>query len=163
MLKQSRQRSGTSVSVKIFTHLAHCQLESATVFLGLSVKSFLPAHFSEVVLTKSAHWLQLNREVPPSPVLTCPLHRVLALRLYSIKTFGEVITINEGNCEWTSSIAQIFVILWILALKTFQSNDHRELLLISGHVKVTIIIMIMKMRMQIITIIPVVTAMPRPQ
>ena len=52
-----------------------------------------------VVLTKSAHWLQLNREVPPSPVLTCPLHRVLALRLYSIKTLGEVITINEGNWE----------------------------------------------------------------
>ena len=52
-----------------------------------------------VVLTKSAHWLQLNREVPPTPVLTCPLHRVLALRLYSIKTLGEVITINEGNCE----------------------------------------------------------------
>ena len=52
-----------------------------------------------VVLTKSAHWLQLNREVPPTPVLTCPLHRVLALRLYSIKTLGEVITINEGNWE----------------------------------------------------------------
>ena len=77
-----------------------------------------------VVLTKSAHWLQLNREVPPTPVLTCPLHRVLALRLYSIKTLGEVITINEGNCECTSLIAQIFVLLWILALTTFQSN-HR--------------------------------------
>ena len=57
-----------------------------------------------------------------------------------------------------------------LPIQSQDVDDHRELLLLSGHVKVTIIIMttiviimIMKMKMKIITIIPVVTAMPRPQ
>ena len=128
-----------------------------------------------VVLTKSAHWLQLNREVPPSPVLTCPLHRVLALRLYSIKTLEEVITIKERNCEFMHffNCSNLCHTLDIgtdnLPIQSQDVDDHRELLLVSGHVnnviiiKTIMMIMIVKMRIKIITIIPVVTAMPRPQ
>ena len=56
-----------------------------------------------------------------------------------------------------------------LPIQSQDVDDHRELLLLSGHVnnviimKTIMMIMIVKMRIKIITIIPVVTAMPRPQ